>query len=119
MARREPDRLVYDDRMIHCCLYFIAPHRLKHIDLAFMRRLHRHVNIVPIIAKSDTMTTKEKEEFKLLVREELSAAGITLFPFDMDVVRQMEKQDKQEYKPPCGRSSARRTRTSRRVSIKR
>ena len=27
--------------MIHCCLYFIAPHRLKHIDLAFMRRLHK------------------------------------------------------------------------------
>ena len=26
------------------------------------------VNIVPIIAKSDTMTTKEKEEFKLQVR---------------------------------------------------
>ena len=53
MARREPDRLVYDDRMIHCCLYFIAPHRLKHIDVAFMRRLHRWVNIVPIIGKSD------------------------------------------------------------------
>ena len=69
IARREPDRLVYDDRMIHCCLYFIAPHRLKHIDLAFMRRLHKYVNIVPIIAKSDTMTTKEKEEFKLQARE--------------------------------------------------
>ena len=71
MARREPDRLVYDDRMIHCCLYFIAPHRLKHIDIAFMRALHRKVNIVPIIAKSDTMTTKEKEEFKLQAREAL------------------------------------------------
>ena len=48
MARREPDRLVYDDRMIHCCLYFIAPHRLKHIDLAFMRALHRKVNIAEL-----------------------------------------------------------------------
>ena len=50
---------------MHVCLYFIAPHRLKHIDVEFMRRLHKKVNIVPIIAKSDTMTTKEKEEFKL------------------------------------------------------
>ena len=75
MARREPDRLVYDDRMIHCCLYFIAPHRLKHIDLAFMRALHRKVNIVPIIAKSDTMTTKEKEEFKEQLREALASAA--------------------------------------------
>jgi len=97
---RAPETLEREDKLVHCVLYFIAPHRLKHIDLAFMRRLHRHVNIVPIIAKSDTMTTKEKEEFKLLVREELSAAGITLFPFDMDVVRQMEQLDKQEYKPP-------------------
>jgi septin family protein len=86
--------------MIHCCLYFIAPHRLKHIDLAFMRRLHKYVNIVPIIAKSDTMTTKEKEEFKLQVREALISSGVELFPFDLDVVRAMEQQDKQEYKPP-------------------
>ena len=56
---------------MHVCLYFIAPHRLKHIDVAFMRRLHRWVNIVPIIGKSDTMTTKEKEEFKMSVREAL------------------------------------------------
>ena len=69
MARREPDRLVYDDRMIHCCLYFIAPHRLKHIDIAFMRRIHKMVNIVPIIAKSDTMTTDEKMNFKEEVRK--------------------------------------------------
>jgi len=34
------------------------------------------------------------------VREALISSGVDLFPFDMDVVRQMEKQDKQEYKPP-------------------
>ena len=86
--------------MIHCCLYFIAPHRLKHIDLAFMRRLHKYVNIVPIIAKSDTMTTKEKEEFKMQVREALQKEGIDAFAFDTPVIRQMEQQDKQEYKLP-------------------
>jgi len=85
---------------VHVCLYFIAPHRLKHIDIAFMRALHRKVNIVPIIAKSDTMTTKEKEEFKLVVREALQREGIEAYPFDVSVLRQMEQQDKQEYRLP-------------------
>ena len=49
---------------------------LKHIDVAFMRRLHRWVNIVPIIGKSDAMTTKEKEEFKLQAREALEQAEV-------------------------------------------
>jgi septin family protein len=61
-SARDAERLRLQDPLVHVCLYFIAPHRLKHIDIAFMRALHRKVNIVPIIAKSDTMTTKEKEE---------------------------------------------------------
>ena len=65
---RDAERLRLQDPLVHVCLYFIAPHRLKHIDIAFMRALHRKVNIVPIIAKSDTMTTKEKEQFKMQVR---------------------------------------------------
>ena len=58
------------------------------------------VNIVPIIAKSDTMTTKEKEEFKLQVREALQREGIEAFTFDQAVLRSMEQQDRQEYKLP-------------------
>jgi len=97
---RDSERLRLQDPLVHACLYFIAPHRLKGIDLAFMRRLHKKVNIVPIIAKSDTMTTKEKEEFKLQVRESLQREGIEAFSFDQAVLRSMEQQDKQEYKLP-------------------
>jgi septin family protein len=99
-STRDYDRLRNEDPLVHCCLYFIAPHRLKHIDVAFMRRLHQWVNIVPIIAKSDTMTTKEKEEFKLQVRETLAREGIEPYAFDPASVRSMEQQDRQEYKPP-------------------
>ena len=67
-AARDPEKLRHEDGLVHCCLYFIAPHRLKAIDVEFLRRLSPLVNIVPIIAKSDTMTTKEKEEFKLQAR---------------------------------------------------
>ena len=97
---RDAERLRLLDPLVHVCLYFIAPHRLKHIDIAFMRSLHRKVNIVPIIAKSDTMTTKEKEEFKMQVREALQREGIEAYPFDVAVLRQMEMQDKQEYRMP-------------------
>lgn len=97
---RDAERLRLQDPLVHVCLYFIAPHRLKHIDIAFMRALHRKVNIVPIIAKSDTMTTKEKDEFKMQVREALQREGIEAYSFDLGVLRQMEQQDKQEYRLP-------------------
>ena len=34
------------------------------------------------------------------MREALISSGVELFPFDLEVVRAMEQQDKQEYKPP-------------------
>ena len=36
---RDAERLRLQDPLVHVCLYFIAPHRLKHIDIAFMRAL--------------------------------------------------------------------------------
>jgi septin 7 len=54
------------DGRIHCCLYFIAPsgHGLKPLDVEFMQRLHDRVNIVPVLAKADTMTPEECQAFK-------------------------------------------------------
>lgn len=34
------------------------------MDVEFMRRLHRKVNIVPVIAKSDTLTKPEINKLK-------------------------------------------------------
>ena len=45
-----------NDGLVHVCLYFITAHRLKGQDIEFMRRLEPHVNLVPVIAKADTMT---------------------------------------------------------------
>ena len=42
------------DGLVHCCLYFIAAHRLKGVDLEFMRRLEPHVNLVPALSRSRT-----------------------------------------------------------------
>lgn len=37
---------------------------LKALDLEFLRALQNRVNIVPIIAKADTLTTQELTRFK-------------------------------------------------------
>uniref|UniRef100_H3CDY7 Septin 9a n=1 Tax=Tetraodon nigroviridis TaxID=99883 RepID=H3CDY7_TETNG len=77
------------DSRVHCCIYFIPPtgHCLRPLDVEFMRRLSKVVNIVPVIAKADTLTLDERDFFKKKIREELRANGIDVYPqkeFDED-----------------------------------
>ncbi|CAL8328781.1 unnamed protein product [Lota lota] len=77
------------DSRVHCCIYFIPPtgHCLRPLDVEFMRRLSKVVNIVPVIAKADTLTLEERDNFKQTIREELRANGIDVYPqkeFDED-----------------------------------
>uniref|UniRef100_A0AAQ4Q5W1 Septin 9b n=1 Tax=Gasterosteus aculeatus aculeatus TaxID=481459 RepID=A0AAQ4Q5W1_GASAC len=77
------------DSRVHCCIYFIPPtgHCLRPLDVEFMRRLSKVVNIVPVIAKADTLTLEERDDFKETIREELRANGIDVYPqkeFDED-----------------------------------
>lgn len=46
---------------MHCCFYFLAPHRTTPLDCEFLRRLQTKVVITPIVAKADTMTIGELE----------------------------------------------------------
>ncbi|XP_039880454.1 neuronal-specific septin-3 isoform X1 [Simochromis diagramma] len=78
------------DTRVHCCLYFISPtgHSLRQLDTEFMKRLSHSVNIIPIIAKADTLTIEERQEFKQRVRKELEMSGIEFYPqkeFDDDM----------------------------------
>ncbi|XP_075686870.1 septin-12 isoform X2 [Rhinoderma darwinii] len=70
------------DSRIHSCIYFIPPtgHWLRPLDLEFMKRLGRIVNVVPIIAKADTLTLEEREEFKKRIRKDLQTHGISVYP---------------------------------------
>nr|CAD7589321.1 unnamed protein product [Timema genevievae] len=65
-AESRVNRKTLVDSRVHCCLYFIAPsgHGLKPLDVEFMQRLHDKVNIIPAIAKADTMTPDECSHFK-------------------------------------------------------
>lgn len=64
------DRFIHDTR-IHCCLYFINPtgHGLRPVDVIVMKKLSEVVNVVPVIAKSDSLTTEERLRFKAKVRQ--------------------------------------------------
>lgn len=60
----------YHDTRIHTCLYFVAPtgHSLKSLDLVTMKKLDSKVNIVPVIAKADTISKSELHKFKIKVK---------------------------------------------------
>lgn len=70
------------DGLVHVCLYFIAAHRLKGVDVEFMRRLEKYVNLVPVIAKADTMTVAERDAFRRLIVSELRANGVRIFQLE-------------------------------------
>ncbi|GAA5894941.1 septin CDC3 [Sporobolomyces salmoneus] len=69
------------DNRIHACLYFIEPtgHSLKPVDIEFMRRLHSKVNLIPIIAKSDTMTDDEVLQFKARILSDIAHHHIDIY----------------------------------------
>ncbi|MCI4385451.1 hypothetical protein PGIGA_G00050650 [Pangasianodon gigas] len=70
------------DTRVHCCVYFLPAtgHRLRPIDVEFMKRLGKIVSIVPVIAKADTLTMDERLEFKQRIRQDLQTHGIRVYP---------------------------------------
>uniref|UniRef100_A0A8D8XT98 Septin n=1 Tax=Cacopsylla melanoneura TaxID=428564 RepID=A0A8D8XT98_9HEMI len=88
------------DNRVHCCLYFIPPfgHGLRQIDIETMRRLHRKVNIVPVIAKADTLTTTEVKKLKKKLLEDIEEHQIQIYQFpecDSDEDEDFKQQDKE------------------------
>lgn len=76
----------YHDTRVHACLYFIAPtgHSLKSLDLVCMKKLDKKVNIIPIIAKADTISKNELQAFKDQIMSELETNGVEIYKFPVD-----------------------------------
>ncbi|XP_054481183.1 septin-5-like isoform X2 [Anoplopoma fimbria] len=86
------------DNRVHCCLYFISPfgHGLRPLDVACMKALHNKVNIVPVVAKADSLTQAEVYRKKLKIRQEIEQFGINIYQFpecDSDEDEDFKKQD--------------------------
>lgn len=48
--------------------------------MEFMKRLDKCVNIVPVIAKADTLTVEEREAFRRRLREDIEKNRINIYP---------------------------------------
>uniref|UniRef100_A0A0N5AQL5 Septin n=1 Tax=Syphacia muris TaxID=451379 RepID=A0A0N5AQL5_9BILA len=88
---------IIPDKRVHLCLYFIAPtgHGLKPLDIEFMKKLHGRVNVIPVIAKADTMTRDELLFFKRQILKEIEENNIKLYKFpDTD-----DEEEKRQFGP--------------------
>ncbi|MCJ1232174.1 hypothetical protein MMC14_000123 [Varicellaria rhodocarpa] len=80
-AENKVNRMNIVDNRVHACVYFIQPtgHALKPLDIEVMRRLHTRVNLIPVIAKADTLTDEEIMSFKARIRADIAHHSIQIF----------------------------------------
>lgn len=57
-------------------------HRLKPIDIVVLKKLSDVVNVVPVIAKSDSLTLEERMAFKERIKEEFTFHNLKMYPYD-------------------------------------
>ena len=80
LQEEQPDRSRLLDSRVHVCLYFLAPtNRLSELDLRAMQELNTRVNVIPVIAKADSMTQEELILFKTQIRTALDNLGIKVW----------------------------------------
>ncbi|KAG7692961.1 hypothetical protein KL930_004310 [Ogataea haglerorum] len=92
--RRNPR---FKDCRVHVCLYFITPtgHGLKEQDVVFMQSLGELVNIVPVIAKADSLTLSELKLNKKLIMEDIEHYKLPIFDFNDDFFNLDEGADEE------------------------
>ncbi|KAJ1857039.1 Cell division control protein 11 [Coemansia sp. RSA 1822] len=73
----------FKDSRVHALLYFINPtgHSLREIDIELMRRLGNRANIIPVVARSDSLTPRELVLFKQRIMNDIAAYNIPVFNF--------------------------------------
>jgi septin 7 len=58
---------------------------MKQLDIEVMKKLHDRVNLIPIIAKADTMTLDEVKQFKANVLNIINENKLQIYEFpDID-----------------------------------
>ncbi|ODV78098.1 Septin-domain-containing protein, partial [Suhomyces tanzawaensis NRRL Y-17324] len=83
----QPDRSELLDMRIHCCLYFIVPSgNLTPLDIHTLQELSVRVNLIPVLAKCDTLSHDDMLRFKKLVRQVLRVHSIPVCGLVLDAV---------------------------------
>lgn len=80
------NNLALEDTRIHCCLYLISPfgHGLRAIDLITMKEIDKKVNLIPVIAKADTITREELTVLRKKIMSEIRGNEISIYTFPLD-----------------------------------
>ncbi|ORY95503.1 Septin-domain-containing protein [Syncephalastrum racemosum] len=78
---QQPTRVGMIDMRVHACLYFIRPngHTLKPLDIEIMKHLGSRVNLIPVIAKADTLTPQDLAKFKRNILDVIDAQQIRVY----------------------------------------
>ncbi|KAI8341606.1 Septin-domain-containing protein [Choanephora cucurbitarum] len=78
---QQPFRQGKFDMRVHACLYFIRPtgHSLKSLDIEIMKHLCSRVNLIPVIAKADTLAPHDLLRFKQNLRQSIEANNIQVY----------------------------------------
>ncbi|KAJ3095491.1 cell division control protein [Phlyctochytrium planicorne] len=91
-----------NDTRVHAVIFFIAPtgHSLTPLDITVMKKISEIANVIPVIAKSDSLTMEERSAFKRRIKEELDFHGIRCYPYtDLDdgepVLGEADRAEKQ------------------------
>ncbi len=81
LQEQQPRRVDKIDLRVHACLYFIRPtgHTLKPLDIEVMKRLSSRVNLIPVVAKADTLSPADLARFKHRIRNVIDAQGIKIY----------------------------------------
>lgn len=70
-------------RYWRCILLILSP-SLKPIDIVVLKKLSDVVNVVPVIAKADSLTLEERQAFKERIKEEFAFHNLKMYPYDND-----------------------------------
>lgn len=84
---KQPFRTDKKDLRVHACIYFIRPtgHSLKPLDIEIMKRLSTRVNLIPVIAKLDTLSPNELDIFKTRIRDIIEAQDINIYTPPLEI----------------------------------
>lgn len=79
----QPDRTQLCDTRVNLCIYFLPPTgRISELDVKAMQEIGARTNLIPIIAKADSMTPEDLEEQKNLIREAICENNICVYSQD-------------------------------------
>lgn len=86
LQEEQPDRSKIKDERVHVCIYFIPPSNteLSPLDIESMKEISSRVNLIPVIARSDTLNKGELANFKRIVNNTLKAYHIEVCKFISD-----------------------------------